>query len=85
MLATSTHDNKRSEDVRLRIDVLSELPGLWRLALRRWRALNAPLRGTRDGRSHEYLLYQTLLGTLPAADGDATAPTTTRSASCATC
>ncbi|MDM0104377.1 malto-oligosyltrehalose synthase [Variovorax sp. J22R24] len=67
MLATSTHDNKRSEDVRLRIDVLSERPGLWRLALRRWRALNAPLRGT-VAASHEYLLYQTLLGTMAASD-----------------
>jgi (1->4)-alpha-D-glucan 1-alpha-D-glucosylmutase len=34
MLATSTHDNKRSEDVRTRIDVLSEMPAAWRLALR---------------------------------------------------
>ena len=40
MLATSTHDNKRSEDVRNRIDVLSEMPATWRLALRRWRAMN---------------------------------------------
>lgn len=72
MLATSTHDNKRSEDVRLRIDVLSECPGLWRLALRKWRTLNAPLRGSVTP-VHEYLLYQTLLGTMPAADGDATA------------
>ena len=64
MLATSTHDNKRAEDVRLRIDVLSELPGLWRLALRRWAGLNAPLRGPVSA-AHEYLLYQTLLGTLP--------------------
>ncbi len=69
MLATSTHDSKRSEDVRLRIDVLSECPGLWRLALRKWRTLNAPLRGSVTP-MHEYLLYQTLLGTMPAADGD---------------
>lgn len=67
MLATSTHDNKRSEDVRTRIDVLSELPATWRLALRRWRAMNrqdeaAPAPSAAD----EYLLYQTLLGTLPA-------------------
>src|SRR5208282_2807017 len=43
MLATSTHDNKRSEDVRNRIDVLSELPAALRLALRRWRKLIRPL------------------------------------------
>ena len=36
MLATSTHDNKRSEDVRARIDVLSEMPAAWRLTMRRW-------------------------------------------------
>ncbi len=40
MLATSTHDNKRSEDVRARIAVLSEMPAAWRLALRRWARLN---------------------------------------------
>lgn len=67
MLATSTHDNKRAEDVRLRIDVLSELPGLWRLALRRWGAFNRPLRGAVLA-AHEYLLYQTLLGTLPLSE-----------------
>ncbi|MDM0112502.1 malto-oligosyltrehalose synthase [Variovorax sp. J22R133] len=65
MLASSTHDNKRSEDVRLRIDVLSEMPGMWEDALRGWKSLNAPLRGAVSA-THEYLLYQTLLGTLPA-------------------
>ena len=40
MLATSTHDNKRSEDVRARIDVLSEMPAAWRLQLRRWARMN---------------------------------------------
>ncbi|MGJ7506728.1 malto-oligosyltrehalose synthase [Variovorax sp. GT1P44] len=72
MLATSTHDNKRSEDVRMRIDVLSECPAHWRLALRRWRQLNAPLRGVVSP-SHEYLLYQTVLGTLGASDDGAEA------------
>lgn len=72
MLATSTHDNKRSEDVRLRIDVLSELPALWRLALMRWRAMNAPLRGATSA-AHEYLLYQTLLGTIDPGEVDADA------------
>jgi (1->4)-alpha-D-glucan 1-alpha-D-glucosylmutase len=74
MLATSTHDNKRSEDVRCRIDVLSEMPATWRLALRRWRALTRGVRrrleagGAPAGApspADEYLLYQTLLGTLP--------------------
>ena len=79
MLATSTHDNKRSEDVRNRIDVLSENPGGWRLALRRWRGRNQAVRSTLvaggapvEAPSHadEYLLYQTLLGTLPAGGLD---------------
>ena len=78
LLATSTHDHKRSEDVRNRIDVLSEMPGAWRLASRRWRVMNQALRerlaaqgAPADAPStlHEYLLYQTLLGTWPDAQG----------------
>jgi len=79
-LATSTHDTKRAEDVRARIDVLSEMPGPWRLLLRRWSRLNRGRKRVRDGakapsRQEEYLLYQTLLGTFPAGplDGDALA------------
>jgi (1->4)-alpha-D-glucan 1-alpha-D-glucosylmutase len=72
MLATSTHDHKRSEDVRSRIDVLSENPAAWRLALRRWGTMNRAQRAKLDSgpapsRADEYLLYQTLLGTLPEA------------------
>ena len=79
MLATSTHDNKRSEDVRNRINVLSEMPARWRLALRRWRSLHRGLRHQLEAAgaalgspSHgdEYLLYQTLLGTLPTGELD---------------
>ncbi|HYH43877.1 MAG TPA: malto-oligosyltrehalose synthase, partial [Burkholderiales bacterium] len=75
MLATSTHDNKRSEDVRARIDVISEMPGEWRKLLRRWERMNRSKKGTADGAAapsanDEYLLYQVLLGTLPAAAGD---------------
>jgi len=78
MLATSTHDNKRSEDVRCRIDVLSETPAAWRLTLRRWGRTNAAKKRTLDGapapsRSDEYLLYQTLLGTFPQEPMDADA------------
>ena len=70
MLATSTHDHKRSEDVRSRIDVLSENAAAWRLALRRWSTMNRAHRAKLDSgpapsRTDEYLLYQTLLGTLP--------------------
>ncbi|MCW5642501.1 MAG: malto-oligosyltrehalose synthase [Rhodoferax sp.] len=79
MLATSTHDNKRSEDVRCRIHVLSEIPARWRLALRRWRQMNRALRSELQSqgehmlapsRADEYLLYQTLLGTLPVGGLD---------------
>lgn len=70
MLATSTHDTKRSEDVRARLNVLSELPGEWRLYASRWQRLNRAHKGSVDEReaptpNDEYLLYQTLLGTWP--------------------
>jgi len=70
VLATSTHDTKRSEDVRARIDVLSEMPAAWRLLLRRWGRMNRGRKRVREGaiapsRQEEYLLYQTLLGTFP--------------------
>jgi (1->4)-alpha-D-glucan 1-alpha-D-glucosylmutase len=73
MLATSTHDSKRSEDVRARIDVLSELPAEWRLHVSRWRRFHRPRRRKRDEfeaptRNDEYLLYQTLIGAWPAVD-----------------
>jgi (1->4)-alpha-D-glucan 1-alpha-D-glucosylmutase len=72
MLATSTHDNKRSEDVRARIDVISEMPAAWRTLVRRWSRMNRSRKRLVDGeaapsRSDEYLLYQTLAGTLAAA------------------
>ena len=78
VLATSTHDAKRSEDVRARIDVLSEMPAAWRLLLRRWSRMNRSKKRTVDdaaapARHDEYLLYQTLLGTFPAGDLDAAA------------
>jgi (1->4)-alpha-D-glucan 1-alpha-D-glucosylmutase len=73
LLATTTHDTKRSEDVRARIDVLSELPETWRGALRRWSRLNQAKKTMVDeqpapDRNDEYLLYQTLLGAWPNAD-----------------
>jgi len=75
MLATSTHDTKRSEDVRARIDVLTEIPGVWRLALRRWARINRSRKREVDGREapsrkDEYVLYQTLVGSFPAGEID---------------
>ncbi|MCI0738456.1 MAG: malto-oligosyltrehalose synthase [Gemmataceae bacterium] len=70
MLATSTHDTKRGEDVRARINVLSEMPAEWQQALERWRKLNADKKTIVDGKpapdaNDEYLLYQILIGAWP--------------------
>ncbi len=66
MLALSTHDTKRSADVRARISLLSEIPDQWALAVRRWSAMNEAHKvdGLPD-RGAEYLLYQTLVGAWP--------------------
>jgi (1->4)-alpha-D-glucan 1-alpha-D-glucosylmutase len=66
LLATSTHDNKRSEDVRTRISLLSEIPDRWAEALHLWPQLTAPAWKNRTPDRHaEYLLYQTLIGAWP--------------------
>jgi (1->4)-alpha-D-glucan 1-alpha-D-glucosylmutase len=75
LLATSTHDTKRSEDVRARMLAISEIPDVWRRSLQKWRTVNR--RWKKDvseseapDADEEYLLYQTLLGTWPVeADG----------------
>jgi (1->4)-alpha-D-glucan 1-alpha-D-glucosylmutase len=71
-IATSTHDSKRGEDVRARINVLSEIPGEWKSALERWRRLNRNKKTIINGENvpdsnEEYLIYQTVLGTYPVA------------------
>jgi (1->4)-alpha-D-glucan 1-alpha-D-glucosylmutase len=74
--ATSTHDTKRGEDVRARINALSEIPGKWYRAVRRWRNINWE-RKTRieeeaaPDSNIEYLLYQTLVGAWPFEPLDA--------------
>ena len=70
LIATTTHDSKRSEDVRARINVLSEIPDEWRERLTRWRRLNKKNVVVVEGQTvpdpnEEYLLYQTLLGAWP--------------------
>src|SRR5579862_812293 len=71
MLATSTHDTKRSEDVRARLDVLSEMPNLWAAQVMKWRRINRSRKPELpDGRvvpdnNEEYFLYQTLVGAWP--------------------
>ena len=73
LLATSTHDTKRSEDVRTRILAISEMPDVWRRSLAKWRTVNRRWKKevneseAPDG-NEEYLLYQTLLGTWPMRD-----------------
>ncbi len=68
--ASSTHDTKRSEDARARINVLSELPREWKRHVGRWHRLNRKHRRETEGelmpdRNDEYLLYQTLIGVWP--------------------
>jgi (1->4)-alpha-D-glucan 1-alpha-D-glucosylmutase len=70
LLATSTHDTKRSEDVRARMLAISEVPQLWRSSLQRWRVINRRWKRNLEEASapdanEEYLFYQTLLGTWP--------------------
>ena len=75
MLASSTHDTKRSEDVRARINVLSEIPNEWRGQVARWARANRSRRREVDGqeapsRNDEYLIYQTLVGAWPLESPD---------------
>ena len=70
LLATSTHDTKRSEDVRARLAALSEIGEEWSHAIRRWQIMNRKHLTEFDGEpapdgNEEYLLYQTLVGAWP--------------------
>ncbi|MBL8289515.1 MAG: malto-oligosyltrehalose synthase [Rubrivivax sp.] len=78
MLGSSTHDSKRSEDVRARLAVLSEMPAAWAEALRRWHELAAAQWHIASveppaERNDELLLFQTLVGVWPAGHEDAAA------------
>jgi len=73
LITTSTHDTKRGEDTRARINVLSEMPDTWRQCLIHWRRLNKKQKIVVDGQSvpdhnEEYLLYQTLIGVWPVQE-----------------
>jgi len=70
MLATSTHDTKRSEDVRARISVLSEIPDEWQRKIVRWSQINKSRKTKYENmlipeKNDEYLFYQTLIGIWP--------------------
>jgi malto-oligosyltrehalose synthase/4-alpha-glucanotransferase len=69
MNATSTHDTKRGEDVRARLNALAGMAGSWESLVKEWMEINAGLK-SEDGRqaptpNEEYLIYQTLAGTFP--------------------
>ncbi len=74
LLATSTHDTKRSEDVRMRLHLLSEFPRLWAERVRRWSARNArhKVDGNPDA-TDELLLYQMIVGAHPLSAARAAA------------
>lgn len=68
--ASSTHDTKRGEDVRARINVISEIPDEWALRVKKWYNMNLKFKKEHNGRffpdkNDEYFLYQTLIGTFP--------------------
>jgi len=78
MSNSSTHDTKRSEDVRARINTLSEIPSLWRDIVYKWRDMNSKFKsnvpgilGTVPGPNEEYMIYQTLVGVWPLGAKDA--------------
>jgi (1->4)-alpha-D-glucan 1-alpha-D-glucosylmutase len=73
MNATSTHDTKRSEDVRARINVISEIPEEWEAQVKVWNELNRPYKiqdryRTIPDANDEYFLYQNLVGAFPLYD-----------------
>jgi (1->4)-alpha-D-glucan 1-alpha-D-glucosylmutase len=81
MLGTSTHDTKRSEDVRARINVLSEMTMVWRKTIERWSRMNRSRKREVDGQpapslNGESFLYQTLIGTWPLEELDGAGRTT---------
>ena len=72
---TSTHDTKRGEDVRARINVLSEMPDEWLRKIRTWIKINRGKKKRVRGlavpdRNDEYFLYQTLIGAFPFSDAE---------------
>jgi len=74
LLATATHDTKRGEDLRARLNVLSEMPEQWSRTVNRWSKFNADKKRVLNGHpapsaNDEYLFYQTLTGAwLPEAE-----------------
>jgi len=68
--ATATHDTKRGEDARLRLNMLSQIPDVWESQVKNWFELNKSLKSVVDGKpapsvNDEYFIYQSLLGSMP--------------------
>ena len=68
--ATTTHDTKRAEDARARLDTLSEIPDEFAVELERWKKINNSKKilvnhKPSPDRNEEYFIYQTLLGAFP--------------------
>src|SRR5688572_4726738 len=68
--ATATHDTKRGEDARVRINVLSRIPDLWKEQVNHWLKINKPFRTSINGKTvpeinDEYFIYQSMLGGFP--------------------
>lgn len=69
--ATSTHDTKRGEDVRARLNVLTDLADEWLTEVQAWKQMNEPLKQASESgelapdANDEYLIYQNLLGAYP--------------------
>ncbi|MDF5727714.1 MAG: malto-oligosyltrehalose synthase [Rhizonema sp. PD38] len=75
MNATATHDTKRGEDTRARLNVLSEIPDEWEKQVRTWSEINRSYkktikRSTMPARNDEYLFYQTLVGVYPFVESE---------------
>ncbi len=71
----ATHDTKRGEDARARINILSEIPEDWKDCLEEWHQANLKFkkkvrRSEYPDRNDEYLLYQTLIGSMPFFSGE---------------
>ncbi|MFO7447485.1 MAG: malto-oligosyltrehalose synthase [Ignavibacteriaceae bacterium] len=69
--STSTHDTKRGEDVRARLNVISEIPDEWELKIKHWNKINRRFKTSINGKNFpdkndEYFLYQTMAGSYPA-------------------
>ncbi|TDB63821.1 malto-oligosyltrehalose synthase [Arundinibacter roseus] len=70
--STATHDTKRGEDVRARLNVLTDLPDEWLSLVKEWQAMNDPLKDAEEGpdENDEYFIYQTLAGAYPMPGDD---------------